>query len=143
MSFGDLIGELVTSEAAVLATSGERARGVTLERHWSEARGGHLLRARLRNDGGAAVRVKEIVVCAARHNLPAEIAYYGEGFQMLSQTAGTLGAPRSVGNYTDAGHYKIPQAPERLTAYGLATLTAPPSRPWRAAQSTRRAWSPA
>ncbi|HET7768937.1 MAG TPA: alpha-galactosidase, partial [Chloroflexota bacterium] len=122
---GDLIDALVAGEATVPATDGERARGMTLERHWSEAHGGHRLRAWLRNDGAAAVRVKDIVVCAARHSLPAETAYYGEGFQMLSQTAGTLGAPRSVGNYTDAGHYKIPQAAERLTAYGLATLTAP------------------
>ena len=40
--------------------------------------------------------------------MPATTRLYGEGFQMLSQTGGTLGQPADLGNYTDAKHYKLP-----------------------------------
>ena len=123
MRFEELVDALVHGDAVVRAGGGEPVRHVGVEREWSDAGGGRLLRAQLRNDGVTPIRVSEIVLCAASHRLPGETAYYGEGFQMLSQTAGTLGAPRDVGNYTDRGHYKIPQAPDRLTAYGLVTLS--------------------
>ena len=125
MDFHELIDALDRSEATVLTAGGEPAPGVHAAKERRDARGGRLVGALLRNNSGAPIRVKEIVLCAAYHRLPPETAFYGEGFQMLSQTAGTLGAPRSVGNYTDAGHYKIPQAADSLTAYGLATLALP------------------
>src|SRR5678816_380793 len=50
---------------------------------------------------------------------------YGEGFQMLSQTAGTLGAPVDLSQYTDAKHYRIPTSEGARAFYGLLTLTPP------------------
>ncbi len=84
-----------------------------------------MLRTSLRNSGTSPVRVREIVLTTAPHTLPPDTAYYAEGFQMLSQTAGTVGAPEEVGAYTDRGHYKMPEAPDCLTAYGLATCSPP------------------
>ena len=116
MSFSDVIQALVRGAPS--------AHGLLLEREWHPDGTAMRLRARLRNEGAEPVSVKEVVLCSTRHELPPETSYYGEGFQMLSQTAGTLGAPRDVGSYTDRGHYKIPQTPPLQTAYGLVTLSA-------------------
>jgi alpha-galactosidase len=67
--------------------------------------------------------VKEAVLFDLTLPLPPETRLYGEGFQMLTQTGGTLGQPTDLGNYTDAKHYKLP-APEGAKAfYGLLTLS--------------------
>jgi len=59
--------------------------------------------------------------------MPDAAALYGEGFQMLSQTGGTLGMPLDYSQYTDAKHYRIPEAAGARAYYGLLTLT-PPGR---------------
>src|SRR6185503_15125495 len=48
-----------------------------------------------------------------------------EGFQMLSQSGGTLGKPLDYSQYTDAKHYRIPEADGARAFYGLLTLTPP------------------
>jgi alpha-galactosidase len=59
--------------------------------------------------------------------MPAETALYGEGFQMLSQTGGTVGTPADLSQYTDAKHYRIPEADHARAFFGVVTLT-PPGR---------------
>jgi alpha-galactosidase len=94
---------------------------VKLVRQWS----GALCHSRLVNRGRKAVRVKEVVLFDFVLPLPPDTRLYGEGFQMLSQTGGTLAEPADLGNYTDAKHYKIP-APDGWKAfYGLMTLAPP------------------
>ncbi len=44
---------------------------------------------------------------------------YGEGFQMLSQTGGTVGEPVQLGGYTDAKHYRLPEPEGATTVYGM------------------------
>lgn len=93
---------------------------VEVERKWS----GDLCQSRLVNRGQQPVRVKEVVLFDIAHDLEPETHLYGESFQMLSQTAGTLGQPVDLG-YSELKHYKIPQ-PEGVTAVsGLLTLTPP------------------
>jgi len=79
----------------------------------------------LRNTGPDPVRIGRVVLLDLPHALPPETEFYGEGFTMLSQTGGTLGAPLNLGDYTDAGHYKIPQPEDATTVYGVLTLTPP------------------
>ena len=74
------------------------------------------------NRGGRAVRLREIVLFAAPHQLPPDTPLYGEGMQMLTQTGGTVGAPVDLGNYTDPKHYKLPEPAGAKTVYGLAVL---------------------
>lgn len=50
---------------------------------------------------------------------------YGEGFQMLSQTGGSLAHPQNIGGYTDEGHYKIASPHRMPTAYGMFNITWP------------------
>jgi alpha-galactosidase len=76
------------------------------------------------NHAKEGLRVREIVLFDVTHDLPGDTHLYGESFQMLSQTEGTLASPVNLA-YSEFQHYKIPQ-PEGVTAItGLMTLTPP------------------
>ena len=83
---------------------------------------GDFCAAKLVNSGKLPVRVKEIVLFSTRHELPASTQLYGESFQMLSQTAGTLEKPIDLG-YSEPEHYQIPQPSDATALSGLMTLT--------------------
>ena len=68
--------------------------------------------------------------------MPAETALYGEGFQMLSQTGGTLGR-RSISASTPTRSITAFRKPDSARAfYGLLTLT-PPGRDTTLSRSRR------
>jgi alpha-galactosidase len=90
----------------------------------SGARKGDLYQARLTNTGKTPVHVKEVSLFRIEHNLPEDTALYGESFQMLSQTAGTLGKPIDLA-YDELKHYKIPQPADAKAVTGMLTLTPP------------------
>src|SRR5262245_10092068 len=90
----------------------------------SGVRTGDLYRARLTNNGKTPVHVKEVSLFQIAHDLPDSTALYGESFQMLSQTAGTLGKPVNLG-YDELAHYKIPQPGDARVVTGMMTLTPP------------------
>ena len=98
----------------------DAAKHVELERSWDN----DVCRLKLVNRGKQSVRSKEVVVCEVHHGLPGETALYGESFQMLSQTAGTLSNPVDLG-YSELKHYRIPQPAEALALSGLLTLSPP------------------
>jgi alpha-galactosidase len=79
---------------------------------------------RVVNRGKRPVRIREVVVFSLPHTLPAETQLYGESFQMLSQTAGTVGKPIALG-YDEPKHYRIPGPDDATVVTGLITLTAP------------------
>ena len=81
-------------------------------------------RPRLTNTGKTPVHVKEVAIFRIAHDLPDATAFYGESFQMLSQTAGTLAQPIDLG-YDELKHYKIPQPADAEAATGMITLTPP------------------
>ena len=97
------------------------ATRIRLTRRWEGGR----CRARVRNTGRSPVAVAEIVLLDVAHGLPADTFFYGEGFQMLSQTGGTVGHPVDLGDYTDARHYKMPQPADVTVAYNLVLLSPP------------------
>jgi alpha-galactosidase len=82
---------------------------------------------RLVNRGKKPVRIREVVVFSLPHTLPPETQLYGESFQMLSQTTGTVGKPIDLG-YSEPKHYRIPGPADATVATGLITLT-PPQQP--------------
>ena len=92
---------------------------VKLVRDWK----GPLCRARLINQGRQPVRVKEVILFDLALSLPPATGLYGEGFQMLSQTSGTLGQAIDLGNYTDARHYKLPIPIGARCFYGMMSLS--------------------
>ena len=113
---------IINSPSAVVPTGGSvDVSGIKLERQWK----GQLCRSRLTNRGRRAVRIKEVVLFDLALPFPPETSLYGEGFQMLSQTGGTLGKQIDLGNYTDAKHYKMPIPDGARCFYGMMTLSPP------------------
>jgi alpha-galactosidase len=102
---------------AVAEGSGE---GLTIARDWLDS----VCRSRIVNQSSRAIGVREVVLFDLDLDLPPSTPLYGESFQMLSQTSGALGAPKDLGSYSDATHYKIPSPPGTKTMFGAITLTA-------------------
>ncbi len=95
------------------------APGLELSRRWDNG----VCSFELRNRSAAPIIPREIVLFDWWHSLPANTRIYGEGFQMLSQTGGTLSAPVSLGAYQDAVHYRIPKPKDAATVYNLLLLS--------------------
>ncbi len=114
------IDRLRDAPARVVAVRDEGTFNVALAREWT----GDICRSRVTNRGTAAVAIKEVVLFDLVLDLPPSTPIYGESFQMLSQSGGTLGAPKDLGSYTDAKHYKIPTPPGAQTYFGAMTLSA-------------------
>src|SRR5260370_3074758 len=93
----------------------------------TRARDGNFCRTKLINRGEQSIHIKEVVLGEAQHDLPDETRLYGESFQMLSQTGGTLGHPQDLG-YSELKHYRIPQPQDVLAVSGMLSLL-PPGRP--------------
>src|SRR5450759_5681440 len=87
-------------------------------------RKGDLYRPRLTNSGKTPVHVREVSLFRIAHDLSDTSALYGESFQMLTQTAGTLGTPVDLA-YDELKHYKIPQPADAKVVTGMMTLTPP------------------
>jgi alpha-galactosidase len=96
---------------------------VKLVREWK----GPLCRLRLINQGRRPVRVKEVILFDLALEMPAATGLYGEGFQMLSQTSGTLDRAIDLGNYTDAKHYRLPIPADARCFYGMMSLSESPN----------------
>jgi alpha-galactosidase len=97
---------------------------VRVERNWT----GGFCRSRVVNRGKTPARVASVTLFDLQHDLPAGTRLYGESFQMLSQTAGTLGEPADL-SYNELKHYRIPQPDGVQKALsGMMTL-APPGGP--------------
>src|SRR5438067_952520 len=111
----------INAPSKVVAVNDIDASAVKLIREWR----GSLCRSRLVNRGKKSVPVKEVVLFDLALALPPETRLYGEGFQMLSQTGGTLGQPFNLSQYADAGHYKLPAPPDARVFYGMMTLAPP------------------
>ena len=100
---------------------GEPLSQVQVVRNWE----GSVCHSTVANEGRQPVRIKHIVLFDVMHSLPAATSLYGEGFQMLTQTGGSIGQPSDLGNYTDPKHYKIAEPAGARVVYGLATLKTP------------------
>lgn len=109
------------SPGAVVANDGIRAEGIELIRDWT----GTLCRSRAVNRSRVAVRLQEVVLFDVDLQVLPATTVDGEGFQMLTQTGGTRGAPGDFSQYTDAKHYRIPASEGARAYYGLLTLTPP------------------
>ncbi len=126
---------LRASEWRVFGLRGEPLDGLTLEREWRKRE----CTLRLRNHGVASARVGEVWAFAFAHGLPGNTPIYTEGFQMLSQTGGTIAQPEQIGGYTDAKHYRLPSPEGAFTGYNLLHLHDPASgNPLLAFSSCRR-----
>lgn len=102
----------------ITLSDGSAAKDVIVQRQFD----GPVCRSVLRNRGKHARAIREVVLCSLEHGLPPETQLYGESFQMLSQTAGTIAAPADLG-YSEPKHYRIPQPADARSMFGLLTLS--------------------
>jgi len=109
----------VARPSPATADSSISAARLLVSREWDGPR----LRSSLANAGTATVRVDEVVIASGEHGLPVETPLYGEGFTMLSQYEGTIGALALLGGYGDATHYRLAQRTGFRTVYDLALLS--------------------
>ena len=110
---------LKSSKAIIVTDNGQVApTTVQITRSWN----GDFCATRIVNTGSTPVRIREVVLAQVGKALPSNTPFYGEGFQMLTQTNGTLEKPQVLGNYTDEGHYRIPQPAGYLAVYNLLRL---------------------
>ncbi len=113
------IQSLKNSQGVIYQANGAVAPAtVKLFRTWNN----EVCNIRIVNTGSEPIRLKEVILGSVAKVLPGSTPFYAEGFQMLSQTAGTLEKPENLGNYTDAGHYRIPQPDGYLAVYNLLRL---------------------
>ena len=112
---------LMASPSGIITVDGPGAAGIEVVRQWD----GPFCRPRLVNRGSRIARPTDIVLFDVPLEVPPSTRLYGEGFQMLSQTAGTIAEPVDLSRYTDAGHYKLPVPSGSRVYYGLLTLTPP------------------
>ncbi len=105
----------------VVLDDGSESKTVVLDRRFD----GEICRPFLRNTGKAPVRVREVVLFAVEHQLPPDTPLYGESFQMLSETGGTLGSPVDLG-YAEEKHYRIPQPEGVRSLFGMMILSSDP-----------------
>lgn len=68
------------------------------------------------------VKLKEAVLFSGAHNFPAGAKFYGDGYQMLSQYSGTTARFGTITEYSDKGHYKMPQTSGFKTVYNYALI---------------------
>jgi alpha-galactosidase len=104
---------------AVAASRPGPNTGLELRRGWD----GDICHSTLVNGGDRPVRVHEVVVASIPHTLPPDTPMWGEGFQMLTQTGGTIGRPVDLGFYADRGMYRIPQPADATTVYNLLAIS--------------------
>src|SRR5215208_4950940 len=109
---------LKAPSSVVPLVEGTDVSRVKVDRRWK----GSVCHAQLINQGHTPVRIKEVVFFNLKLSAPEATRLYGEGFQMLSQTAGTLAQPFDLGHYTDAKHYKLPVPVNEKTFYGMMML---------------------
>src|SRR4030095_12947484 len=108
-SFIDAPGLVVPNEAK------SDVAKLRLSRQWR----GPLCRSRLVKTGQSPVAVKEVVLFDLVLPLPPSTRLYGEGFQMLTQSGGTLGQTLDLGKYTAAKHYKLATPDGAKAFYGM------------------------
>jgi alpha-galactosidase len=95
---------------------------IEVSRIWN----GNLCRSVVTNRGTQPVRLSEIVLFAGTMDLTPTTSFYGEAYQTLSQTVGTLAAPVDVSRYSDHAHYRMLATPGMITAYNAVLLSEQP-----------------
>jgi alpha-galactosidase len=116
----DFLRRLRTAPAKVVLWSNVPADPgtVKIERLWK----GSLCRSRLRNTSSTTLRIARVDLFDLEHGLAPDTPMYGEAFQMLGQTGGTLAHPEDWGSYADRSHYKLEEPEGLRTVHGLLLL---------------------
>ena len=118
----DLVERIRAAQPVAVAVDPAQSPVLRVEVVRETQAAGKLATVRVTNTGRDAVAVREIVLFDIAHGLAADTRMYGEGLQMLAQTAGTIAAPEDVGEYPDRSHYRLPEPEGFRRVYSLLLL---------------------
>lgn len=79
----------------------------------------------IENRTATDLHIQEVVLFEGKHGMPPSCRFYGEGYNKISQTVGTLARLDDVDELTDRGHYKLPEPEGFRTVYGMLSLESP------------------
>lgn len=114
-----IIESIKESEPSAVLQDGSVSSGIKVVREWD----GNNCQITVTNHAKSALKIKEIVLFSANKLFKPNTPIYAEGFQLLSQTGGTLVHPEDLGYYTDRGHYKMAEPPGYRVVYNLLYLS--------------------
>ncbi len=99
--------------------NGSISSDIKIVRKWD----GNNCKISITNNASSVVKLKEIILFSADKLFTDTTRMYAEGFQLLSQTGGTLDKPKDLGFYTDRDHYKLPEPSGYRVIYNLLHLS--------------------
>jgi alpha-galactosidase len=102
-----------------IGADGQPLSAIEVKRSWQ----GAYLETSITNRTDRPVAVQKVVLFDVAHGWKPTTPFYGEGFTMLSQTAGTIGAMVDLDGLTDRGHYRLPEPEGYRVVYGMMTAS--------------------
>lgn len=122
MSYQAITPELLSFKGYAVGSSSVQSPRLWLTREWQQ----NSCRWQLNNSAHHSIKVKEIVLFDGTLPLPDDCSFYGEGFQMLAQTGGTLSQPKAIGRCPDSSHYRLPCEQGFHSSYNYILLSPAP-----------------
>lgn len=86
------------SKPSVVLKDGNLSTDVKIDRKWI----GNIGRISVTSNSYSTVNIKEVVMFTTGRSFEVSTAIYAQGFQLLSQTGGTLGQPQNIGYFTES-----------------------------------------
>jgi len=119
MLYQSLISQIKAFQGYAVAASPVQATPLRLTQQWSN----NSCQWQLNNSASHSIKIKEIVLFDGQLTLSDDCGFYGEGFQMLAQTAGTISAPQAIGRCPDSSHYRLPSEQGFASSYNYILLS--------------------
>jgi alpha-galactosidase len=117
-----LVESIKNSKPIVVLKDRSMSSMVTVDRKWN----GNKCKISITNNGSSIMKIKEVVLFNADKLFAGSTPIYAEGFQLLSQTGGTLEKPEDLGYLTDRDQYKLAEPDGYRVVYNLLQLTPSP-----------------
>lgn len=114
-----ILKNIISSKATAVLSNGKITDAIKIERRWD----GFNCKTSITNTSNAALSIKEVVLFSAIKQFAPNTPIYAEGFQLLSQTGGTLEKPQDLGYYTDRNHYRLENPANYRVVYNLLNLS--------------------
>ncbi len=123
MFYQSIIAHIQSFKGYVVATSSLQSQSLWLTREWQQ----NSCKWRLNNSANHSIKIKEIVLFDGQLELSDDCPFYGEGFQMLAQTGGSVSQPKAIGRCPDISHYRLPCEDGFHSSYNYILLSPKPN----------------
>lgn len=118
LTSGKIVENIKNATAVAVLSNGQPATSIKIVKKWQ----GNSCVTTITNTSKKPVNLKEVVLFKAAKQFAPTTPIYAEGFQLLSQTGGTLEKPADLGYYTDRSHYKLAEEQGYRTVYNVLQL---------------------